>query len=114
MAVFFRRLPARDAPVDVAPAHRALAEGRYETAVTLLEGATRRQRRRSSQAQIKLYLAATYALYGPDGFEWGEQKLREAAEADHDGQGRGEEDSGNSHAAGSVSKKVADVPVDVP
>ena len=84
MAVFFRRLPARDAPVDVAPAHRALAEGRYETAVTLLEGATRRQRRRSSQAQIKLYLAATYALYGPDGSLWGEQKLREAAEADRD------------------------------
>jgi tetratricopeptide (TPR) repeat protein len=82
--VFFRRPLSGDASLDVAPAHRALAEGRYETAVTLLEGATRRQRRRSSQAQIKLYLAATYALYGSDGLEWGVQKLHEAAEADSD------------------------------
>lgn len=52
--------------------------------MTLLEGATKRQRRRSSQAQIKLYLAATYALYGPDGLEWGAAKLREAAQADHE------------------------------
>jgi len=81
-AVFFRRSLFGDAPLDLAPAHQALAEGRYETAVTLLEGATRRQRRRGLQAQIKLYLAATYALYGPDGLEWGAQKLREAAEAD--------------------------------
>ena len=80
--VFFRRPLFSDPSVDLAPAHQALAEGRYETAVTLLEGATRRQRRRSSQAQIKLHLAATYALYGPDGLEWGAQKLREAAEAD--------------------------------
>lgn len=82
--VFFRRPFFGDVPLDLAPAHQALAEGRYETAVTLLEGATRRQRRRSLQAQIKLYLAATYALYGPEGLEWGAQKLREAAEADGD------------------------------
>jgi len=76
--MFFRRSPH----VDVAPAHRALAEGRYEAAVALLEGATRRQRRRSAQAQLKLYLAAAYALYGPDGLEGGLSSLREAAEAD--------------------------------
>jgi tetratricopeptide (TPR) repeat protein len=81
-AVFFRRPLFGDPFLDVAPAHQALAEGRVEAAVTLLEGATRRQRRRASQAQIKLYLAATYALYGPEGLEWGAQKLREAAEAD--------------------------------
>jgi tetratricopeptide (TPR) repeat protein len=82
--VFFRRSAAHDAFSDVAPAHRALAEGRYETAVTLLEGATRRHWRRGTQAQIRLYLAATYALYGPDGLEWGSEKLREAAELDSD------------------------------
>ncbi len=82
--MFFRRPAGPDAFYDVAPAHRALAEGRYETAVTLLEGATKRQRRRSTQAQIKLYLAAAYALYGPDGLEWGLEKLREAAQADHE------------------------------
>ena len=83
-AVFFRRPIFGDSSFDVAPAHRALAEGRFETALTLLEGATRRQRRRSSQAQLKLYLAATYALCGPDGSKWGAQTLREAAEADSD------------------------------
>ncbi len=81
-AVFFRRPLFGAAALDVAPAHRALAEGKVETAVTILEGATQRQWRRGSQAQIRLYLAATYALYGPDGLEWGAQKLREAAEAD--------------------------------
>lgn len=83
-AVFFRRPIFGDTSLDVAPAHRALAEGRFETALTLLEGATRRQRRRSSQAQLKLYLAATYALCGPDGSKWGAQTLREAAEVDSD------------------------------
>ncbi len=83
-AVFFRRPIFGDTTFDVAPAHRALAEGRFETALTLLEGATRRQRRRSSQAQIKLYLAATYALRGPGGSKWGAQTLREAAEVDSD------------------------------
>lgn len=82
--VFFRRPLFSDTNLDVAPAHRALAEGNFETALSLLEGATRRQRRRSSQAQLKLYLAATYALYGPGGSEWGAQTLREAAETDHD------------------------------
>ena len=82
--MFFRRPSFSDASSEVAPAHRALAEGHFETALTLLEGATRRQRRRSSQAQLKLYLAATYALCGPGGSEWGAQTLREAAEADSD------------------------------
>lgn len=80
LGMFFRRSPQ----LEVEPAHRALAEGRYEVAVSLLEGATRRQRRRSSQAQLKLYLAATYALSGPEGLEGGVRKLREAAEADAD------------------------------
>ncbi|WMT58377.1 tetratricopeptide repeat protein [Truepera radiovictrix] len=78
--MFFRRSPQ----LEVEPAHRALAEGRYEVALSLLEGATRRQRRRSSQAQLKLFLAATYALSGTQGLEGGTRKLREAAAADAD------------------------------
>ena len=76
--MFFRRSPA----AEIEPVHRALAEGRYEAALALLEGAAKRQRERGSQAQFKLHLAATYALYGEDGLEGGVVHLGEAAEAD--------------------------------
>lgn len=76
--MFFRRSPN----AEIEPAHRALAEGRYEAALALLEGAARRQRGRSAQAQFKLYIAATYALYGEDGLEGGLEHLADAAEAD--------------------------------
>ncbi len=66
----------------VEPAHRALAEGQYDEAFVLLEGAARRERRRLSQAKLHLYLAALYALYGEDGLEGGLFCLQEAAEID--------------------------------
>ena len=76
--MFFRRSPA----AEIEPAHRALAEGRYEAALALLEGAAKRQRQRSTRAQFNLHIAATYALYGEDGLEGGLVYLEGAAEAD--------------------------------
>ena len=80
--MFFRRSPT----AEIEPVHRALAEGRYEAALALLEGAAKRGRQRgkqrSNQAQFKLSLAAAYALYGEDGLEGGLLYLGEAAEAD--------------------------------
>ena len=76
--MFFRRSPA----AEIEPVHRALAEGRYEAALALLEGAAKRQRQRSAQAQLELHIAATYALYGEDGLEGGLEHLAEAAHAD--------------------------------
>lgn len=62
------------------PAHRALAQGRYEAAFALLESAASRQRGRREAALLKLYLAAVYALYGEDGLEGGLLCLSEAVE----------------------------------
>ena len=76
--MFFRRSPS----AEIEPVHRALAEGRYEAALALLEGAAKRQRQRSAQAQLELHIAATYALYGEDGLEGGLEHLAEAAHAD--------------------------------
>ena len=76
--MFFRRSPS----AELGPVHRALAEGRYEAAMVLLEGAAKRQRQRHNQAQFKLLLAATYALYGEVGLEGGLIHLGEAADAD--------------------------------
>jgi tetratricopeptide (TPR) repeat protein len=74
----FRRtaLPALE------PAQVALAEGRYETAFALLEGAARRHAGRASAARYWLHLAACYALYGEDGLEGGVPALRAAIAAD--------------------------------
>lgn len=68
----------RQAPSGVEPAHRALAQGRYEVAFALLESAARRQRDLADQARLRLYLAAAYALYGHDGLEGGLRCLRDA------------------------------------
>lgn len=64
---------------ELAPAYRALAEGRYDAAFAVLEGALRRPRGRSEQAQLTLHLAAVYALYGSDGLDGGLMCLHEAA-----------------------------------
>lgn len=64
------------------PAHRALAQGHYETAFALLESALLKQRRAQDQARVMLYLAAAYALYGEDGLEGGLRCLNEAVDAD--------------------------------
>jgi tetratricopeptide (TPR) repeat protein len=75
--MFFRR-----AFREVESAHRALAEGRYEAAFALLEHASKRQRGGGAQAQLELYLAAVYALYGQAGLADGLLHLHAAAEAD--------------------------------
>jgi len=62
-----------------AEANRALAEGRYDAAFAVLEGALRRPRHRLEQAQLMLQLAAVYALYGSDGLSDGLICLHEAA-----------------------------------
>jgi len=62
-----------------AEVYRALAEGRYEAAFAVLEGALRRPRARLEQAQLTLHLAAIYALYGSDGLSGGLTCLHEAA-----------------------------------
>lgn len=62
-----------------AEVYRALAEGRYEAAFAVLEGALRRPRARLEQAQLTLYLATIYALYGSDGLSSGLICLHEAA-----------------------------------
>ncbi len=76
--MFFRRSPT----AELEPARRALAEGRYEAALALLEGAAKRGRQRSVQAQLELHIAATYALYGEGGLEGGLGHLADAAHAD--------------------------------
>jgi len=73
----------RAAPLaELEGAHRALAEGRYEAAFSLLETAARRPRARAAQAQYWLHLAAVYALYGVDGLENGAPALKAAVTAD--------------------------------
>ena len=64
------------------PAHAALAEGRYEAAFALLEGAARRHGTRAAGARYWLHLAACYALYGSDGLEGGVPALRAAIASD--------------------------------
>lgn len=80
--MFFRRLQNQDLLPELLPAQRALAEGRYEAALVLLERAMRRQRGSAQQAQLLLHLAAAYALYGARGLEWGSKKLSEALKMD--------------------------------
>lgn len=67
---------------ELEPARRALAEGRYETAFTLLEDAARRPQTRGTQALYHVHLAAADALYGIEGVDSGVSMLREAADAD--------------------------------
>lgn len=71
---------------ELESAHRALAEGRYEAALTVLhnalQSAARRPAGRSSQGQYWLQLAALYALYGEDGLENGQPALRSAIAAE--------------------------------
>lgn len=64
------------------PAHSALAEGRYEAAFAMLEGAARRHGARAAGARYWLHLAACYALYGSEGLEGGVPALRAAVAAD--------------------------------
>ncbi len=77
-AVIFRRSPL----AELEGAHRALAEGRYETAFALLESAAKRPRARAAQARYWLHLAAVYALYGSDGLENGAPALKAAVVTD--------------------------------
>ena len=74
--------PHRSPKAELEPAFAALAQGRYEAAFMLLEGAVRRQRDRRSQALIKLHVAAVFALYAQDGLEGGLLCLGEALERD--------------------------------
>lgn len=76
--MIFRRSPL----AELEPAQRALAEGRYDVAFTLLENAARRPRNPAAQAQYWLHLAAVYALYGDDGLENGGPALKEAVACD--------------------------------
>lgn len=66
----------------LAPAHRALAEGRYAAAHALLEDAARRTPARRTQAQYHLHLAAAEALGGEEGVDRGRRALVEAARLD--------------------------------
>ena len=75
-------IPRRLQLPHLEPAHRALAEGRYETAFELLEDAARRPQARGARALYHLHLAAADALYGHDGVDSGLRALRSAAEAD--------------------------------
>jgi tetratricopeptide (TPR) repeat protein len=76
--VIFRRT----ALAELEPAQRALAEGRYEVAFTLLENAAKRPRSPAAQAQYWLHLAAVYALYGDEGLESGGPALKAAVACD--------------------------------
>ena len=67
---------------DLEPVRQALAQGRYDAAFALLEGAVRRRRRRRSRAIYRLHLAGLYALYGDEGLEEGSLALRSAVETD--------------------------------
>lgn len=71
---------------ELESAHRALAEGRYEAALAVLQNAlqsaARRPAGRASQGQYWLQLAALYALYGEDGLENGQPALRSAIAAE--------------------------------
>jgi tetratricopeptide (TPR) repeat protein len=75
-------VPRRARLPQLEPARRALAEGRYEAAVALLESAARRPQDRTTRALYHLHLAAADALYGADGLDRGLRALREAAAAD--------------------------------
>jgi tetratricopeptide (TPR) repeat protein len=70
------------APFELAPVHRALAQGEYETAFAILERATTRRYDAKVQADLRLQLAALYALYGREGLEGGWRCLREARALD--------------------------------
>jgi tetratricopeptide (TPR) repeat protein len=76
--VIFRRSPL----AELEPAHRALAEGRYDVAFSLLENAAKRPRARDAQALYWLHLAAVYALYGEEGLETGGPALKAAVACD--------------------------------
>ncbi len=67
---------------ELEPARRALADGRYDAAFSLLENAARRPVGRAAQAEYLLHLAALFALYGEDERESGEWVLTEAVMAD--------------------------------
>lgn len=79
---------ARSSLRELVPVHRALAQGRYETAFALLENAAVRQRTRQARAQYRLYLAAVYALYGETGVENGLLALAEARQIDPEVEGQ--------------------------
>lgn len=72
----------RSSLAELEPAQRALAEGRYDVAFTLLENAARRPRPPAAQAQYWLHLAAVYALYGEEGLENGGPALKSAVGCD--------------------------------
>ena len=72
--------PARLSELE--PAHKALAEGRYDIAFAVLESAARRPLGRPTQAIYWLHLAAVYALYGMEGLDNGLRALRSAVNAD--------------------------------
>jgi tetratricopeptide (TPR) repeat protein len=72
----------RSALAELEPAQRALAEGRYDVAFTLLENAAKRPRPAAAQAQYWLHLAAVYALYGDEGLENGGPALKSAVGCD--------------------------------
>jgi len=72
----------RSRVVDLEPARRALAQGRYDVAFALLEDAARGGFARAAQAQYWLHLAAVYALYAEDGVENGVPALRSAVASD--------------------------------
>jgi tetratricopeptide (TPR) repeat protein len=59
-----------------------LAEGQYDVAFDVLEGALRRAPGRHALGATWLQLAAIYALYGEDGLENGPPALRNAVTAD--------------------------------
>jgi len=66
------------------PAQSALAEGHYELAFALLEGAADEPVSPQARGWYRLHLAAADALYGPAGVEHGLLALREAAREEPD------------------------------
>lgn len=75
-------LPLRWSSSEVKPAHNALAQGRYALAFALLEGAAQRQPQRRKQAELKLHLAAVYALHKLEGTAPGLLCLQQARDLD--------------------------------
>lgn len=66
---------------DLESAHRALALGQYDVALSMLEHAARRATRQG-QGLTWLLLAELYALYGEEGLENGQPALRAAVALD--------------------------------
>ena len=66
---------------DLESAHRALALGQYDVALSMLENAARRATRQG-QGLTWLLLAELYALYGEEGLENGQPALRVAVTID--------------------------------